>query len=213
MTYHLARNNQQAGTCSDYEIRRRLANGELSPQDLCWTEGMDEWRPVGEIFAEPAATDVEDAKPPPPAAALATLSQRLIAALIDGVPLAAIFFLTQSGLPDENGQGGSNLQLAIGLVLMLALAGCNLYLLATRGQTIGKKLQRIRIVALEGDHHPGLFRVFWLRSFLNGLIGSIPLFGPIPVYSLIDVLCIFGKERRCLHDYLAQTRVVQGDPP
>lgn len=212
MTYHLARNNQQAGTCSDYEIRRRLANGELSPGDLCWTEGMEAWQPVGEIFAEPVEATAE-APQSPPAAALATLSQRFIAALVDGVPLAAIFFLTQSGLPDENGQGGSNLQVAIGLVLMLALAGCNLYLLATRGQTIGKKLQRIRIVALEGDHHPGLFRVFWLRSFLNGLIGSIPLFGPIPVYSLIDVLCIFGKERRCLHDYLAQTRVVQGDPP
>lgn len=213
MTYHLARNNQQAGTCSDYEIRRRLANGELSPQDLCWTEGMDEWRPLGEIFAEPENLSAEAPELPLPTAPLATLSQRLIAALIDGVPLATIFFLTQSGLPDENGQSGSDLQVAIGLVLLLSLAACNLYLLATRGQTIGKKLQRIRIVALEGDHHPGLFRVFWLRSFLNGLIGSIPLFGPIPVYSLIDVLCIFGRERRCIHDHLAQTRVVQGDPP
>jgi len=213
MTYHLARNNQQAGTCSDYEIRRRLASGELSPQDLCWTEGMEAWRPLGEVFAEPTEANDAAATPAPAAAPLATLNQRLIAALVDGVPLAAIFFLTQSGLPDENGQGGSDLKVAIGLVLMVALAGCNLYLLATRGQTIGKKLQRIRIVALEGDHHPGLFRVFWLRSFINGLIGSIPLFGPIPVYSLIDVLCIFGKERRCIHDYLAQTRVVQGDPP
>jgi uncharacterized RDD family membrane protein YckC len=213
MTYHLARNNQQAGTCSDHEIRRRLASGDLSPQDLCWTEGMNQWQPLGEVFAEPEEVAAATPQAPPPAAPLATLSQRLSAALIDGVPLAAIFFLTQSGLPDEDGQGGSDLQVAIGLILMLALAGCNLYLLATRGQTIGKKLQRIRIVALEGDHHPGLFRVFWLRSFINGLIGSIPLFGPIPVYSLIDVLCIFGRERRCIHDYLAQTRVVQGDPP
>lgn len=213
MTYHLARNNQQAGTCSDYELRRRLASGELSPDDLCWTEGMSAWLPLGEVFAEPVQAATEPPAPPPPAAPLATHSQRLIAALIDGVPLAAIFFLAQSGLPDDDGKGGSDLRVAIGLVLMLALAGCNLYLLATRGQTIGKKLQRIRIVALEGDHHPGLFRVFWLRSFINGLIGSIPLFGPIPVYSLIDVLCIFGRERRCIHDYLAQTRVVQGDPP
>lgn len=212
MIYHLARNNQQAGTCSDYEIRRRLANGELSPRDLCWTEGMEAWQPLGEVFVEPQQA-ADETPTAPPVAPLASLRQRLIAALIDGVPLAAIFFLTQSGLPGESGQGGSDLQVAIGLVLMLALAGCNLYLLATRGQTIGKKLQRIRIVALEGDHHPGLFRVFWLRSFINGLIGSIPLFGLIPVYSLIDVLCIFGKERRCIHDHLAQTRVVQGDPP
>lgn len=213
MTYHLARHNQQAGTCSEYEIRRRLASGELSPQDLCWTEGMNEWRPLGEVFAEQAQT-VNEAPPLPAAAApLATLSQRLSAALIDGVPVAAIFFLTQSGLPDEDGNGGSTLKMVLGLTMMLALACYNLYLLAIRGQTIGKKLQHIRIVALEGDHHPGMFRVFWLRSFINGMIGSIPLFGAIPVYSMVDVLCIFGKERRCIHDYLAKTRVVQGDPP
>jgi uncharacterized RDD family membrane protein YckC len=31
-------------------------------------------------------------------------------------------------------------------------------------------------------------------------------------YSIADVLFIFGKDRRCLHDLLAGTRVVQGQP-
>jgi uncharacterized RDD family membrane protein YckC len=213
MTYHLARNNQQAGTCSEYEIRRRLASGELSPEDLCWTEGMNAWRPLGEVFAEAKAEvpaeSFETPKLQTPAP-LATLTQRLTAALIDGVPMAVLFLLAQSGQPAED---SVTAPMVASFILMLALAGYNLYLLATRGQTIGKKLQRIRIVALEGDHHPGLFRVFWLRSFLNVLIGSIPLLDPIPIYSIIDILCIFGKDRRCIHDYLAGTRVVQGDPP
>jgi uncharacterized RDD family membrane protein YckC len=31
----------------------------------------------------------------------------------------------------------------------------------------------------------------------------------IPLYGLIDVLLIFGSERRCIHDYLAGTKVVE----
>lgn len=210
MTYHLARNNQATGTCSEHEIRRRLASGDLAPGDLCWAEGMSEWRPLGEVFQEAADPPAITA---PLAAPLATLSQRLSAALLDGVPMAAIYHLTLTGLPDENGSGGSPQLLYLCALLLLLLAACNLYLLATRGQTIGKKLLHIRIVALENDDHPGLMRVFWLRSFLNALIASIPLFGLIPVYSIVDVLFIFGGDRRCLHDRLAATRVVQGDPP
>ena len=38
---------------------------------------------------------------------------------------------------------------------------------------------------------------------VNGLIGIIPGYG------LVDVLFIFGAERRCLHDYIARTKVVE----
>jgi hypothetical protein len=41
---------------------------------------------------------------------------------------------------------------------------------------------------------------------LNGLLGIIPFYG------FVDVLFIFGQERRCLHDLIAGTRVVQGQP-
>lgn len=29
---------------------------------------------------------------------------------------------------------------------------------------------------------------------------------------LVDVLCIFGKERRCMHDFVAGTKVVYAAP-
>jgi uncharacterized RDD family membrane protein YckC len=48
-----------------------------------------------------------------------------------------------------------------------------------------------------------LGRIFLLRNVVNGLLGFIPL------YSLVDVLFIFGERRQCLHDRLADTIVVK----
>ncbi|MBI3550843.1 MAG: RDD family protein [Elusimicrobia bacterium] len=60
-----------------------------------------------------------------------------------------------------------------------------------------------------------------LRAWLNGLLAFISsvivmlpvilLGGPsvvLPVYALVDALFIFREDRRCLHDFLAGTRVV-----
>lgn len=47
---------------------------------------------------------------------------------------------------------------------------------------------------------------FVLRSFVNGLIGAIPCIGSI--YALVDIVFIFREDRRCLHDLLASTVVV-----
>jgi uncharacterized RDD family membrane protein YckC len=42
-----------------------------------------------------------------------------------------------------------------------------------------------------------------LRSWLNTLIGIIPFYG------LVDVLFIFREDKRCIHDLIAGTHVVQ----
>lgn len=51
MNYHVAQNGQQLGELSEEQIQQMLASGQLSAQDLCWREGMDGWKPVGEVFA------------------------------------------------------------------------------------------------------------------------------------------------------------------
>lgn len=75
-------------------------------------------------------------------------------------------------------------------------------LIATRGQTIGKFLMCIRIVSMDG-RLPGFIFGVVVRNWIRNLLGMIPFF------SLVDVLFIFGESNRCIHDYLAGTRVVQ----
>ena len=52
----------------------------------------------------------------------------------------------------------------------------------------------------------GLARIFWLRNVVGALISWIPLAGGL--YALVDLLWIFGGARRCVHDYIADTIVV-----
>ncbi|MDA3800401.1 MAG: RDD family protein [Kiritimatiellae bacterium] len=89
-----------------------------------------------------------------------------------------------------------------GWIIFLLLNG---YLLATYGQTIGKRIVRTRIANLYGEVPP-LSRIIFLRYLPFGLLGQIPLYGSI--IQLVNVLFIFRKDRRCLHDHLARTMVV-----
>lgn len=94
--------------------------------------------------------------------------------------------------------------------ILAALAGValfvyNLWLLHAHGQTVAKKMLNIRIVRT-GGQRASLARLFWLRIFVPSLIGAIPLIGPF--FSLCNALAIFGSQKRCLHDLIADTIVV-----
>ena len=91
-------------------------------------------------------------------------------------------------------------------VLLLVLMIANLYFLATRGQTLGKMVCKIKIVDLAGQN-PGFVKAFLLRSVVPGIIGAVPILGPF--FSLADPLFIFREDRRCLHDLIAGTNVVK----
>jgi uncharacterized RDD family membrane protein YckC len=88
----------------------------------------------------------------------------------------------------------------------LALLGIQIYLLVTRGQTLGKKFLGIRIVNFDDEGNPGFVKVFLLRVFVNGMIGAIPFVGI--AYTLVDCCFIFREDKRCVHDLLAGTKVV-----
>lgn len=76
-------------------------------------------------------------------------------------------------------------------------------LIATRGQSVGKFLTCIRIVTMEG-RLPGFIRGVIVRNWVRRLLSLLPLF------ALFDLLVCFGASRRCIHDFMAGTRVVQG---
>jgi uncharacterized RDD family membrane protein YckC len=83
------------------------------------------------------------------------------------------------------------------------------YLLSTTGQSIGKKLLRIRVVKVDGSPVDFVSAVL-LRSwafFALVVVGSVLVIGAI--LPLVDALMIFGDEHRCLRDHLAGTKVVE----
>lgn len=71
------------------------------------------------------------------------------------------------------------------------------------GQTIGKRALKIRIVKHDDGENGGFVTNVLLRCWLNLLLSLIPL------YALVDVLFIFRDDRRCLHDLIAGTLVVE----
>lgn len=73
--------------------------------------------------------------------------------------------------------------------------------IASRGQSLGKMLLGMKIVDPHGGN-PGFIAGVVLRNWLSSALCLIPFFG------FFDWIVIFGDSRRCLHDYLAGTRVV-----
>ena len=93
----------------------------------------------------------------------------------------------------------------LGLGLLVAIFVVNCVMLHRSGQTIGKRMLDIAIVRTDGGRM-GLLRYLFIRVLPVGLLGAIPYIGWL--VSLVDPLLIFGNERRCLHDLIADTIVV-----
>ena len=97
------------------------------------------------------------------------------------------------------------------LFLVIILSSCliyfivNGYLLYKDGQTVGKKIIGIKITDLKGKT-PSLAKTYLLRFLLPSLICSMPVLGVFLWF--VDVLFIFGRNKRCLHDYIAETKVM-----
>ena len=163
-------------------------------------------------YAAPQAR-VEDA--PLPAGELASRWLRLGGAIIDTiflviviVPLMFLFGLGAAFTGQAPAGGGFGTQLLgvlIGFGAFVAIQG---YFLYSSGQTIAKKLLKMRIVD-ENGAKPEFGRMLGLRYAVFQFAQLIPLVGFL--VGLVNVLFIFRDDRRCLHDLLAGTRVVMTD--
>lgn len=248
MKYHLARGEEQLGTFNDLDVSAGLRSGRFLPADLCWTEGMEEWQTLEARMQALAAESGVEAVPPAmavealreevrrdraaPRAGLASLGQRLAAAMIDlflvAAPLVAMFSLVidekfktdllpiqedpqavaellQRRLTELSTTGSPALELLSWL--MIALMVATMVLLTVRGQSIGKLLLGIHIVRNSDEGRAGFVKAVLLRTLLFGIIGNLRLVGPF--FLIADVLLIFRQDRRCLHDLVADTKVVR----
>ncbi len=140
---------------------------------------------------------------------LASRGKRLGGALLDGLiqaPIGVAMLLSGWLEFDTDPTLAKSIAWAtFGLAVFLSLHG---YLLHKRGQTIGKYLVKTRIVLLTGET-PSLARTAGLRYAVPSFMYAVPFAGSL--FAVADILFIFGRERRCLHDYLAGTRVIDSE--
>jgi uncharacterized RDD family membrane protein YckC len=141
---------------------------------------------------------------------------RLGAFFVDGIVgfgmiyLPALIVLVATGAADAAFEpSATTINVSVlGVAGLLCLCGLiawiwiTVILVARNGQTIGKRLLEIKVVRSDGSP-ASLGRIFWLRNFVNVLLGVIPLYG------LVDLLFIFGVRQQCVHDLLADTIVVR----
>jgi uncharacterized RDD family membrane protein YckC len=94
------------------------------------------------------------------------------------------------------------------ITILALIAWCIItaWLVATNGQSIGKRLVGIKVVRTDGSR-ASFARIFLLRNVVNGLPILLPYVGLL--YQLIDPLLIYQESRQCLHDKIADTSVVR----
>lgn len=156
-------------------------------------------------YAPPLAR-VDDVVPADEGHQLAGRLTRLWASLIDAlvqcvIGLPIIYLLW--GFRNDPGLRDSALNGLLGLVVFVAVNGV---LLARHGQTVGKRLLKIRIVRGHGEP-ASLARLLVRRYLPVAIVSSIPLVGGL--LAIINVLFIFRESRKCLHDSIADTIVIK----
>ena len=163
---------------------------------------------------------------------LASRGQRLTAKLIDNLLLLVPFMVIFSILFDttfveefralqndptalmnamqrrfDKIQESGNLTPSIMGLILDAVLIANVILLTRRGQTIGKLIMRIEIVRFPGGARAGFVKAVMLRGLLFVIVGFFGFVGLLLL--LADALMIFRKDRRCMHDLVADTMVAK----
>jgi len=143
-----------------------------------------------------------------PTGARASRGARFGAHLIDNfvifIPIAIAAGVSAAGLRPAHSDFApiflafSVLGMGVGCVVQLAAQ-------IGWGQSLGKRLLSIKVVRASGAPIE-LWRILLLRNLVvHGLAQLCGLFG------LLDALWIFGDEQRCLHDYIADSIVIDVD--
>jgi uncharacterized RDD family membrane protein YckC len=228
----LGADGKEYGPVTAGKLHEWIAAGRANMLTKARRDGETEWKTLGDFpelsqFGTTGSTPAMPVLPPAyqvtsvanptaslelePASRWLRLGAILLDSIIGGILMLPGFgLLLSAGFFTHRDQPNTPLLLAgfsVVVVTMLIVMGIQIYLLTTRGQTMGKKLLGIKIVNFDDEANPGFVKAVLLRGLVNGLIGCIPMIGW--VYSLVDICFIFRADRRCLHDLIAGTKVVK----
>ncbi len=135
---------------------------------------------------------------------------RLLASLVDGLIVGAIYFVLMipvliMGIATAAG-GSSKPAAMLGLQLLfqgigwMAAAAYYVYFTA-KGQTLGKKALKIRVVRVENGEAPG-----YLKAFLREVVGKMV---SAMVFGLGYLWMLWDPKKQTWHDKIAGTVVVK----
>lgn len=163
------------------------------------------------IYQTPQSSVLEENN----AEALASRWSRLGAAILDAiiaaivvVPIAfslGIFEALMASVEAGADAVGTQYTITMAIVGLGTFFLLNGYWLATKGQTVGKKLVGIKIVTMDRQL-PAFGKLIALRYLPLWMVTYLPMVGGI--LPLIDVVFIFRSDKRCVHDLIAGTQVV-----
>ena len=144
---------------------------------------------------------------------LAGFGRRIVATGIDVVvvPLLAVIIMLVTGTlehaEDYVGYRPVVTAILLGAASYLILNG---WLLWKYGQTLGKKLLGIAIVMDVDNSKPSIVRLLLVRGLFFPLLYLIVVpWMLLLLLPIVDQAFIFRKDRRCLHDLVAGTRIVR----
>jgi uncharacterized RDD family membrane protein YckC len=144
-----------------------------------------------------------------PALALASRGARFVANLVDQfavlLPYVAGVFL-QVFINSSSGGEKDFFLMGLGILTSIGVAIYQIVLVAQNGQSIGKRMMKIRVVRTDGSPASAV-RIIFLRNLVPN---SINVF--CGLFGFIDVLFIFNDDRRCLHDSISDTKVIEVFP-
>jgi uncharacterized RDD family membrane protein YckC len=133
--------------------------------------------------------------------------KRIVAAIIDIVVLAVVFFVfaalfgdSESSSGDEGASFNVNLSGGPAIIYFIVVLAYYIVLEAMTGKTVGKMLMGLRVVAIDGVYTPGKAV---LRNVLR-VVDGLPF-----LYLLGLIVMVSSKRKQRLGDMAAGTLVVR----
>jgi uncharacterized RDD family membrane protein YckC len=221
-SWYFVKDGERTGPVERAELDARIATGEVDGATLVWRVGLAAWTRASLVDELAVPPPLPSATPPPlrdeaPAARFESAPRfagfwvRSLAKFIDGVLLCGIALLVERAVVGTvfNGvfpaprdwEAFMRLLVWTAPINTLIAVGYTTYFMARHEATPGKRMLGLRVVRADGGR-VGTARVVG-RYFAETLSTIIFCAG--------YVMAVFDDEKRSLHDYLCDTRVVFGE--
>ncbi len=226
MSWYYAKNGRQLGPVDLPELRGQVAAGNLGPEDLVWTAGMQSWTPIREVpeinspgipsetvlpssaYSVNTVSASQTPQPPPPGPRFAESYYqpeyagfwlRFLAAAVDGIVLLVVYVVIGFLLVGL----GSDLRTIENTGRLADIVIAWLYFSLSESSaaqgTVGKRVFLLKVTDLEGN------RISFLKAtgrHFGKFLSAIILF-------IGYLMAGFTEKKQALHDILAGCLVVR----